>query len=427
MPTNVYKKIVLNLWQKQVASDPHRFRVVCAGRRAGKSVLARTILLVWGVKKVGNFWIVSPTYKQSKMIHWYDLQKELPPAIVARKNEVELSITLKNGSVISLKGAENPDTLRGAKLAGLIVDEVASIKNWDWLWEEVLRPTLTDTQAPAVFISTPKGYNHFWDLFNKQDTDPDYKSWRFTSYDNPFVPKEELDKAKQELDPDVFAQEYLAEFRKFSGLVFKDFSRDKHVIEPIELPNNWTFYRAIDFGWIHPTAVLFVALSDKGTLYIYDEIYEPRIPTPDLAEMIKQKSLGRMFTQTIGDSAQQADIAELSIYGIPTVPVRKVSDTTNERFVAYKIRKITEKLRTDKLKIFKNCENTICEFENYRYKEVQDASGVKEVPVKLNDHCIDALSYLIVSLPERLDPKIVMEDEFLPELPKENFWYKGFY
>jgi hypothetical protein len=228
--------VKLNNWQIEVASDPHRFRIICAGRRSGKSVLSRAIVLKWATEKIGNYWIVSPNYKQSKMIHWKELQKEVPREWIAKKNEVELSITLKNGSVIELKGAENPDALRGVKLRGLVIDEIASIRNWEWLWSEVLRPTLTDYSAPTLFISTPKGYNHFYELYQTgQTSDSDYKSWRFTSYDNPYIQKGEIDNAKKELTEDTFQQEYMADFRKYTGLVYKEFQREVHVIEPLQL------------------------------------------------------------------------------------------------------------------------------------------------------------------------------------------------
>jgi len=148
--------------QYEVFNDQHRFKVICAGRRFGKSVLARTMILEWALKKAdGVCWIVNPSYRQAKEIHWQELQKEVPKSWIAKKNEQELSITLKNGSVIALKGAENPDSLKGRYLTGLCVDEIASIRQWEWLWDEALRPMLTDFEAPAVFISTPKGYNHF--------------------------------------------------------------------------------------------------------------------------------------------------------------------------------------------------------------------------------------------------------------------------
>lgn len=231
-------EVSLSDWQTEVWDDKHRFRVVCAGRRSGKSVLSQLQVLTWANENVGRYWIVAPTYKQAKTIHWEGIQHYVPQKLVAKKNEVELSLTLTNGSVIELKGAENPDALRGVKVRGLVVDEIASIRNWDWLWSEVLRPTLTDYEAPTLFISTPKGFNHFWELYEKGQRNGDshgYKSWRFTSYDNPYIKKEEIDHAKRELTEETFKQEYMASFEKHTGMVYKEFDRLIHVLEPFPI------------------------------------------------------------------------------------------------------------------------------------------------------------------------------------------------
>jgi len=398
-------QIKLHPNQYQTATDNHRFRVVCAGRRFGKSVLSRSIVLDWATKKQGLYWIVSPTYQMAKDIHWkqgYNL--EIPQDWILKKNEVDLEIVLKNGSRIALKSAENPDRLRGVGLSGLVVDEIAFLKDWKRIWKEALRPSLSDTKAPALFISTPLGYNHFYDLWMKGQTDDkEWKSWHFTTYDNPYIAVSEIEQAKSELDEDTFAQEYLGEFKKFTGLVYKEFSRENNVIEPIELQPNWTYYRGVDFGWVNPTAVVFVAITDKGELFVFDEIYQKGLQTPDLAQLIKQKSSGKAFTNTIADSAQIADIEELRKYGLMINPVEKTSGSPTESWTAYRIRKVNEKLKTKTLKVFSTCKNLIFEFENYQYHEIRNGSEVKEVPMKINDHAINALEYLICSLPEKIE------------------------
>lgn len=141
-------------------------------------------MLKWATEKEGLYWIVAPTFQQGKDIHWLQgFKKEIPAKYVVKWNDSELSVDLwvidKNGdkvgkSRIQIKSAENPDRLKGVKLHGLIVDEIATMRNWNWIWQEALRPTLTDYRSPAIFISTPKGYNHFYDLFNTKD--PSYKS-----------------------------------------------------------------------------------------------------------------------------------------------------------------------------------------------------------------------------------------------------------
>lgn len=137
----------------------------------------------------------------------------IPPAFIHKTNESELSITLVNGSVIELKGADTPDSLRGVGVSFLVVDEFASIPDGESLWGEVLRPMLIDTKGRGLFIGTPKGLNAFYTMFEKGEAGEDgFKSFRFTSYDNPYLDKSEIDVMKQELTKDVFEQEVMTSF-----------------------------------------------------------------------------------------------------------------------------------------------------------------------------------------------------------------------
>jgi hypothetical protein len=412
-------KIKLIDWQHEVATDTHRFKIIVAGRRAGKSVLSRLTILKWAVENVGRYWIVSPTYKMSKMIHWKELIKEVPKEWIQKKNEVELSITLKNGSTIELKGAENPDNLRGVKLRGLIIDEIASIRNWEWLWSEVLRPTLTDYVAPAMFISTPKGFNHFYELYQIGLQEGDYKSWRFNSYDNPHISKEELDNAKKELTEDTFAQEYLADFRKYTGLVYKDFERETHVIEPFDVPDDWDIYRGIDFGSTNPTACVWVASDTDDNIYVISEHYATGQTIDYHAGVINSNPYSSRVVASYGDPSGAQWISEFATRGIYITPANKETGTSNDNWVRYGIELVAERLKVvpghfvnaisnggtltsqPKLFIFSNCVNTIKEIETYRWKErsVTQAQDLNQPdqPEKANDHAMDALRYVIVS------------------------------
>lgn len=419
-------QVVLHKTQLQVAKDDHRFRVICAGRRWGKSVLSQLVVLQWATKAIGTYWIVSPTYRQGKQIHWKGLQQIIPQDWIAKKNEVELSITLKNGSIIELKGAENPDALRGVKLRGLVVDEIASIRNWDWVWSEVLRATLTDYQAPVLFISTPKGYNHFYDLFQLgQGTDELYKSWRFTSYDNPYLKAEEIDNAKKELTEDTFQQEYMADFRKYTGLVYKEFDRSIHVIEPFAVSESWQIYRGIDFGSTNPTACLTIAVDGDDNWYIVNEHYATGQTIDYHAGLINAQPYAGRVSNTYGDPSGAQWISEFAQRGIYITAANKEVGTNFNSWVRFGIEKVSEKLKTipgrvvafgnrvdstsggsrpegnPSLYIFSSCTNTLREFETYRWKEksVTQAQDLNEpdVPEKANDHAMDALRYFAVS------------------------------
>ena len=413
-------KVRLSEWQKEVANDNHRFRVICAGRRSGKSVLARLTLLKWALEKVGTYYLVSPTYRQAKSIHWVELRKEVPREWIAKTNETELSITLKNGSVIALHGAENPDSLRGVALHGLCVDEIASIRNWDWLWSEVLRATLADYQAPVIFISTPKGYNHFFELYEQGQLEGDYKSWRFTSYDNPYIPKEEIDNAKKELTEDTFAQEFLADFRKYTGLVYKEFQREVHVIEPFEVSDSWQIYRSVDFGSTNPTVILWIATDGDDNWFVVDEHYATGQTIDYHAGVCNSKPLSSRVVQTYGDPSGAQWISEFANKGIYITPANKEMGTNFNSWVRFGIEKVAEKLKRvpgrkvgsietitadisglPGLFVFNTCTNTIKEFETYRWKEksVTQAQDLNEpdIPEKANDHAMDALRYFAVS------------------------------
>lgn len=432
-------QISLHEGQLEVASDPHRFKIICAGRRWGKSVLSRMIVLKWATADPGLYWIVSPTYKQSKQIHWRDISKEIPKGWIEKKNEVELSITLKNGSVIELKGAENPDALRGVKLKGLVIDEIASINNWEWLWSEVLRPTLTDYAAPALFISTPKGFNHFHKLYISgvgaaKNSDSVYKSWTFTSYDNPFIPKSEIDQSKKELTEDTFGQEYLAQFKSYVGLVYKTFDESIHIIKPFDIPEHWNIYRGLDFGSTNPTACLWIAVDRDDNWFVVDEYYETGQTIDYHVGMINANQFSKNVRNTWGDPSGAQWIKEFSDRGVYVTPANKELSTTYSKWVSYGIDRVQEKLKTrwghfvealgqkdlPTLFVFEKCVNLLREFNTYRWREKSNtqATDINEpdVPEKANDHALDALRYVAVSYQK--SPFTQVKPQWRPDLWK---------
>lgn len=390
--------------QLEVHNDTHRFKVLNWGRRTGKSTLAANLTLMAATQVVGRYWIVAPTYKQAKNIYWLDIiHNQIPRELVKKKNEQELIITLINGSVIELKGADNEDSLRGAGIKGLILDEYAFMK--PNVWELILRPMLADSKGWAVFISTPNGFNHFYKLAdNAMSTLPEYNDWWYshaTTFDNPHIEDEEIDQIKAEVSEDQFAQEYQAEFRKMAGLVYKDFDKSIHVIAPKDLPDmdSYTHGMGLDFGFTNPTAILFVAMDYDQNWYVYDEVYKPGMTTDQTAEVIKTKMGGRMFTYKIGDSAQAQEIANLAMKGISIEPVTKSKDSISSGIrLINDMLKVQEGTGKPKLFVSENCKNLIYEFETYHYPEEKMDKNSPEDPVKENDHALDALRYLRLKL-----------------------------
>lgn len=204
--------------QLKIRNDNTRFKIVVAGRRFGKTVFAINELINNAIMNPDTRnWYIAPTYRQAKEIAWKMLFYYLPKEFISKKNEVELSVELIQGSEITLKGSDSPDSLRGVGLNYAVLDEYAQMKAD--VWGEIIRPMLIDSKGSALFIGTPQGYNHFWDLFNKEKDDSDYKSFHFTTIDNLAIEDiaKEVEKARIETDPIKFSQEYEANFEALVG------------------------------------------------------------------------------------------------------------------------------------------------------------------------------------------------------------------
>jgi len=204
--------------QQLIRDSQARFKVVVAGRRFGKTVFAINELINRAIEKPNSkVWYVGPTYRQAKEIAWKMLFDYLPKEFISKRNEVELSVDLIQGSEISLKGADNPESLKGVGLDFCVLDEYGQMK--EEAWDEAIRPMLVVSKGGAIFIGTPVGYNHFWKLYNKEKDDTDYKSFRFKTIDNLAIDgiAEEVEKARLETDPIRFSQEYEANFESLVG------------------------------------------------------------------------------------------------------------------------------------------------------------------------------------------------------------------
>ena len=206
--------------QLQIFHSKKRFKIVAAGRRFGKSYLSAWLLLINAIQSESkDVFYVAPTFQQAKDIMWAML-KDLGKDLIAQAHENTAVLTLINGRKIYLKGSDRPDTLRGVGLSFVVLDEYASMK--PVVWEQILRPTLADVRGSALFIGTPAGKNHFFDLYKDALEDDDWDSFQFTSKDNPFLPADEIEASKKTMSSMSFRQEFEASFETFSGGIFKE-------------------------------------------------------------------------------------------------------------------------------------------------------------------------------------------------------------
>jgi PBSX family phage terminase large subunit len=393
MPT-----IRLSKWQTKVFDDQTRYIVINAGRRSGKSTVVAPLMVQYAADKPKSIvWYIAPNYKQAKQIMWAMLREVIPQHAIEKKNETELTITLKNGSMIMLKGAEDPDSLRGVRIDLCIFDECAFINKWDDVWK-VVRPTLIDSKARVIFISTPNGFNHFKDMAEK--VDPDWRYYHYTSYDNPFIDPEEIDKARLEMDDDSFQQEFLGEFRKMAGLIYGQFKRETHMVDIPPLDGSYTYYRSLDFGYGHNAALGYFAVnSDQTAIYMYDGLYRNQLDTEQLADNVKLKDAGKHITGAWGDSAQPQIIQDLLLKGATFEGVEKGPDSVIKGIAnVAQLLKIRPDTGKPTLMFAKHLTWVGDEFEQYRWvQNKNEDSAQKEMPLKREDDAMDMIRYFATS------------------------------
>jgi hypothetical protein len=264
-------------WQKSVISDKTRFKVICAGRRCGKSRLAAVTLLIEGLQcpTGSGVMYVAPTQGQARVIIWQVLM-ELGRDVIASSHVNNSEITLVNGAVIYVRGADRPDTLRGVSLTYVVLDEYADMK--PLVWEQVIRASLSDRRGRAMFIGTPRGRNHFYDIHQLGEAgEGDYKSWTFTTADNELIDPEEIENAKETLSTFAFKQEYLASFTNAGSDLFKE-EWIKYGVEP----EHGSYFVAVDLAGfeevakqaanskkrLDETSIAIVKVTDDGVWFV---------------------------------------------------------------------------------------------------------------------------------------------------------------
>jgi phage terminase large subunit-like protein len=270
-------------WQQEVFADQTRFKVVAAGRRCGKSRLAATTLLIEGLRCPAGSAVlyVAPTNGQARQIIW-NVLLDLGREVIAGSHVNNQDITLINGATIYVRGADRPDTLRGVSLTYAVLDEVADIK--PEAWEQVIRASLSDKKGRGLFIGTPKGRNWFFDLFKlgQSGQDEDWKSWHFTTKDNPLIDPKEVESAKKTLSTFAFKQEYMASFDNAGSDVFKE-----NWIKYGEEPDYGSYFVAVDLAGfeevakqaanskkrLDETAIAIVKVTDEGQWFVKEIVH----------------------------------------------------------------------------------------------------------------------------------------------------------
>lgn len=241
--------------QAVIYRDTSRYRVVAAGRRFGKTVLSIVELLrAASANPHRPSWYVAPTYGQAKTNVWEFMKASIDRSWIAEISESDLWIRLANGAQIRLFGADRPHRLRGPIVSPgfVVLDEARWIK--EELWQSVVQPMLADSGGRALFISSPEGFNWFYDLFERGQNPDDrsWRSWQYTTKQGGWIPDEELENARAMMDPRIYRQEYLASFEALGNRVYSPFDRHAHLRDDLRDPGG-SLLIGMDFN-VNPMA-----------------------------------------------------------------------------------------------------------------------------------------------------------------------------
>ncbi|PLC44554.1 terminase [Ralstonia pickettii] len=401
------KSLSLHKKQMEVYSSKHRFRVVVAGRRWGKTALSRVLIIKMAQVKKRKIWYVAPTYRMAKQIMWIDLLDAIPKAWIRKVNETTLTITLVNQTRIELKGADKPDSLRGVGIHFLVLDEFQDMN--EETWTQVLRPTLADTGGHAIFIGTPKAYNYLHTVYQLGQRGATYvdargrtrvnewMSWQFPTITSPFIPVSELEAARRDMDEKSFKQEFEASFETMSGRVYYPFDRAVHVgkypFNP-KLP----IWIGMDFN-IDPMSTVIFQPQPSGELWAVDEIVQFGSNTEEICEAIDAKYWRHqnqivIYPDPAGGQRQHAR-GETDLDILREKGFRRIKYRRKHPLVADRVNAVNRMLRsadnTVRLRIDEGCKHFIKSLEQTIYKpgsrDVDKAAGT--------EHSADAAGYCI--------------------------------
>jgi predicted phage terminase large subunit-like protein len=325
--------------QEEVAKDPSRFKVVVCGRQWGKTVLG-AVLCVGEASRGGDVWWVAPSFPIGEL-GWRiidHLCRQIPGTRF--EGRPVFRITLPSGGSIQLRSADNPDSLRGATLNGVVFDEAAMAKSEAW---PTLRPTLSARQGWAMFISTPKGLNWFHQLYEDSGGRKGWERWRFPSVANPHLPESDIELARGEMSSLLFSQEYEADFISYGSGMFRaewiqhywtrDVEGERMFMlgdEPISESSCRTFH-TVDLAWslaegADYTVISTWAVTPKSHLLLLD-VVRAHLEGPDIVPRMRaayDRHGGRIVVEKA--TRQMSIIQEAARTGLPVKEVKAEKD-----------------------------------------------------------------------------------------------------
>lgn len=385
--------LALSPMQYKVTTCATRHRLIVTGRRTGKTVLEVAECNVDALSAPNRLaWYVAPTYRMARDIAWELLLAMTPPEFILRTNETRLEVQYINRSIVALKGADNPDSLRGRGLTFAALDEYSMLHKD--LWPRVIRPMLAVSRGRALFGCTPMGFNHAYDLYSaiKAGRLADFAAFSYTTLEGGFVDADEIEAARRDLDPRIFRQEFEASFEALAGRVYTSFDRKTHASDETLHDLGAEILIGMDFNVNPMSCVIAQLVGDQ--LHVLDALELPTSNTEEMAAELRSRYEGRVVivcpdpsgkARKTSASAGTTDFTLLEDVGFE-IDAPNVAPLVKDRVNA-----VNSLFRLNRCYIHPRAEKLVRALEGLTYK---DGTNLPDKTGGL-DHICDALGYLI--------------------------------
>lgn len=409
-------------FQKEVHNCKARYITLVAHRRFGKSIFMFNDMQRRALLKPGRYAIVCPEYKQARSIYWLGgiVGKYAVNAICKKKNESDLIIYYKNGSILQFVGSDNYEPHRGAQFDWLGMDEFSDHDPTGW--QTVFRYTIIGqadgsfTGGGVTFTGTLKGENHLWQQYLLQGEDR--ASFLFPASKTKLLSEKDIQEIREECEGDesVMMQELECIPMHYAGLIFKDFGKN-NIIKPFDIPFDWGFGYSLDHGANNPTAFYVYRIDTEGNVYMVNEYYKGKDiianHAPWIKNMRQQTTVPIIADPSIFNKNLQSSMRAVAYSVVDEYEEHGIGNFTRanndvlagiNRMAEYirvdqnRIHPITGQKGSPKFFVFEGC----CpqfekEMRNYRWKEKKTDLNDADQPVKLNDHGCDSARYFLMS------------------------------
>lgn len=381
-------------WQADLLESTTRFRTAAVGRRGGKNEAANTDQIEyarrpadseWGDDEAPRCWWVGPTYDQARKWGFEKALEKIPTGVIDGdpKRTEPYEIELTNGATLEYRTYDKPESLQGAGVDHLVVDEAAYMPRS--LWDSDLRPMLLDSYGQAVLISKPIGRGWFHEMFQRGESDdwPDHESFHATSAENPFIAENPADN-RGDVPDRVYRQEYLAEFVDESGGVFEELD-ERLFTADYELPAEGTppYTTGVDFAR-HQDFRVTIVLDDGGNVIYFDRGQHEAWPT--IQSDIESVAADYPGTVAVDATRDNKIVADLDDAGLQVEPV-KFSPKRKRQLIENLVTRVESgELRAPEIPQLRH------ELEVFEYDVTASGTVRYHAPEGFHDDCVDALA-----------------------------------